>query len=135
MASPREERTTAASVQPLGEGKKKQRPLLLWLAPGRSPSFRRGFWRCIEGQLATVTTGLRGDLGLQDRLQGRCWSWGQLHGVSRAGGGALLSWGGTQHLVQGVVRPPGTQRGGGSHLLPLFLLPLHQLSEDPWELP
>ena len=29
----------------------------------------------------------------------------------------------------------GEQRGGGSHLLPLFLLPLHQLSENPWEPP
>lgn len=89
----------------------------------------------LKGQLAAVRTGFGSSLWLWDRLQERCWSWGQLHGVSRAGGGALLSWGGTQHLVQGVVRPPGTQRGGGIHLLPLFLLPLHQLSENPWEPP
>ena len=62
---------------------------------------------CVKGesstfkdQLAAFTTGLGGGLGLRDRLQGRCWSWGQLHGVSRAGGGlgggsgrALASWG------------------------------------------
>ena len=154
--SPGEEPTPEASVLPLGEGKNeqllpsgmtvallRQDPLLLqelleaplFPQPQANGTCIDGEESLFRGQLAAVRTGFGSSLWLQDRLQGRCWSWGQLHGVSRAGGGALLSWGGTQHLVQGVVRPPGTQRGGGSHLLPLFLLPLHQLSEDPWELP
>ena len=43
------------------------------------------------------------------RLQGRCWSRGQVHGASRAGegsGGALPSWGGAWRLRLGGCPPP-----------------------------
>lgn len=44
-----------------------------------------------KGQLATVTAGLGGSLGLHNGLQARCWGWGQLHEASRARGSFLNS--------------------------------------------
>ena len=66
----------------------------------------------LESQLVVFTTGLGGNLVLWDRLQGRCWSRGQLHRVSgarRGSGGALVSRGGAPPLRLGDIR-----------LLPLF---------------
>ena len=147
---PGEELTTESSALPLGEGKSKQllstgvtaallrqEPLLpqelleaaLFPRTDAKGTCIDGEQSLFKGRLAAMRTGFGSSLWLWARLQERCWSWGQLHGVSGAGG-VLLSWGGTRRLFQGVGRSPGPPRGGGIHLLPLFLLPLHQLSEQ-----
>lgn len=61
---------------------------MLELGLGQS---RENTLRVFKGQLATVTAGLGGSLGLHNGLQARCWGWGQLHEASRARGSFLNS--------------------------------------------
>lgn len=70
--------------------------------PAANSTRVKGGSSAFKGQLAAFMTGLGGPhLGLLDKLQGSCCSWGQLHGAYDPGessGGAPASWGGTWHL-------------------------------------
>ena len=105
----------------------------------------KGESSAFEGQLAAFTTGLGGSLGLRGRLQGRRWSWGQLHGASGAGGGsggALPSRGGARRLRSGGCPPPSPlpfcQLPGNSSGLPCpGSTPAHRepAAAGGWKLP